>query len=90
MRNVFFNYIIYHCLIIEGRRNISLLWSNTEYEQMRKRSVEFLRKFQNHGIKIARVNSICVAKHVVFFNILRVSDVIRPFLIIARHWYWFK
>ena len=32
--------------------------------------VEFLSKFQCHGIKIYRVNSIRVAKSVIFFNIL--------------------
>ena len=30
----------------------------TKYKTMRKRMIEFLRKFENRGIKIARVNSI--------------------------------
>ena len=32
---------------------------------------EFLSKFQGSGFKIVRVNSIRVAKQVIFFNILR-------------------
>ena len=42
-----------------------------EYEQMRKFMIKFLSKFQSRGIKIARVNSIPVAKPSIFFNILR-------------------
>ena len=42
----------------------------TKYEQnMRKRIVEFLSKFQGHDIKIRRVNSIRAAKPFIFFNI---------------------
>ena len=32
--------------------------------------VEFLIEFQGRGIKIARVNSIRIAKPLIFFNIL--------------------
>ena len=42
-----------------------------EYEQVWKWMVEFLSKFQGRGIKIGRVNSICVAKPLIFLNILR-------------------
>ena len=42
-----------------------------EYEQMWKWIFEFLSKFHGRGIKIARVNSILVAKPLIFFNILR-------------------
>ena len=38
---------------------------------MWKWMVEFLSKFHVRGIKIDRVNSIRVAKSVIFFNILR-------------------
>ena len=49
--------------------------------------VEFRSKFQGRVIKISRVNSICVAKPLFFFNIffdrigllLAVSDVIMSF-----------
>ena len=44
----------------------------TEYEQMWKWMVEFLRKFQGSGINIDVVNSIRVTKPLIFFNILRV------------------
>ena len=42
-----------------------------EYEQMWKCMVEFLSKFQGYGIKIDRVDSIRLAKSMIFFNILR-------------------
>ena len=42
-----------------------------EYEQMWKWIIEFLSKFQGGGIKIDRVNSIRVARSMIFFNILR-------------------
>ena len=42
-----------------------------EYEYMRKGIVEFFSKFLGCGIKIARVNSIDVAKPWIFFNMLR-------------------
>ena len=35
---------------------------NTKYKNMRKWMVEFLRKFENRSIKIARVNSILITK----------------------------
>ena len=50
---------------------VSLSKYVTECEQMWKWMVEFLRKFQGRGIKIDRVNSIRVAKPLIFFNILR-------------------
>ena len=43
----------------------------TEHGQMLKWMVEFLSKFQGSVIKIERVNSILVAKPLIFFNILR-------------------
>ena len=36
----------------------------TKYKNMRKWMVEFLRKFDNRGIKIARVNSILITKSI--------------------------
>ena len=42
-----------------------------KYEQMWQFMAEFLTKFQDRGIKIARVNSIRVAKPLIFFDILR-------------------
>ena len=51
----------------------SNLWLSkyvAEYEQMWKRMVEFL-KFQCRCIKIDNVNSIRVAKSMIFFTILR-------------------
>ena len=47
-------------------------WSKyvAEYEQMWKWMVESINKFQRRGIKIDRVNSIRVAKSMIFFNIL--------------------
>ena len=36
----------------------------TKYRNMRKWIVEFQRKFNNHGIKMARVNSIIVTKSI--------------------------
>ena len=42
-----------------------------EYELMWKWMVEFLSKLQGSGIKIDRVNSIRVAKSIIFFNICR-------------------
>ena len=44
----------------------------TEYEQMRKRIVEFLSKFQGRGIQISRVNSIRVSKLFVYLLLVRV------------------
>ena len=43
-----------------------------EYKQMGKWMLKFLSKFQGRGTKIDRVNSIPVAKSMIFFNILRV------------------
>ena len=40
-----------------------------EYEQMWKLMVKLLSKFQGRGIKIDKVNSIRVAKSMIFFNI---------------------
>ena len=65
---------IFPYLISEGRRNCSTLWPAqkrnrdsqgtyvTKYKHMRKWIVEFLRKFESRGIKIARVNSILITK----------------------------
>ena len=50
---------------------VTLIKYVTEYEQMWKRMGQFLSKFQGIGIKIDRVNSIGVAKPLIFFNILR-------------------
>ena len=36
----------------------------TKYKHMRKWKVKFLRKFENRGIKIARVNSIRITKSI--------------------------
>ena len=69
-------------LISEDRRSISCLRPtqrrNRVHERIRyqictneKTVVEFLSKFQDRGIKIARVNSILVAKPLFFLNILR-------------------
>ena len=35
-----------------------------KYENMQKRMVEFLGKFENRGIEIARVNSIIITKSI--------------------------
>ena len=42
--------------------NINLRKHVTKYKTIRKRMVEFLKKFENRGIKIARVNSILITK----------------------------
>ena len=67
---------IYPCLIIgEGRRNSSTFdrHSNetatvrkhvTKYKYMRKLMLVFLGKFENRGIKIARVSSIRITKSI--------------------------
>ena len=34
----------------------------TKYKNMQKLMIKFLRKFEKHGIKIARVNSIFITK----------------------------
>ena len=36
----------------------------TKYKSMHKRIVEFLRKFENHGIKSTLVNSILITKSI--------------------------
>ena len=57
----------------EGRRKFNeKMWAKyvAEYEHMRIWMVEFLSKFHGHGIKIARMNSILVAKPLIFFNII--------------------
>ena len=68
-------------LISEERWNMKLRPSHVEpvtlrkyvaeYKQMWKLMVEFLSKFQGQVIHIDRVNSIRVAKSMIFFNILR-------------------
>ena len=42
-----------------------------EYEKMLKCIVEFLSKFQDRGTQIDRVNSIRLAKPLIFFNITK-------------------
>ena len=47
----------------------------TQYKHMRKWMVEFIRKFQNSGIKITLVNSIRITKSsnlLLFFTVFRV------------------
>ena len=47
--------------------------------------VQFLSKFQSHGIKIDRVNSIRAAKPMIFFNILRaVASLLSEVIISCR------
>ena len=67
---------IYPCLIIsEGRRNCSTFdWHSNEtatvrihvskYKHIRKLMLVFLGKFENRGIKIARVNSTHITKNI--------------------------
>ena len=66
---------IYPYLISERRRNCSTLWPAqqqnrdlrkhvTKHKNMWEWMVEFLRKFENRGIKIARVNSILITKSI--------------------------
>ena len=66
--------------ISEGRQNIRALHRHSaetvtlceyvpEHEQMYKWMVEFFSKFQGRGIKMNRVNSIPVAKSLIFLNI---------------------
>ena len=66
---------IYPYLISEGWRNCANLWPVqqqpvalckhvTKYKHMRKWMVEFFRKSESCGFKIARVNSICIAKSI--------------------------
>ena len=47
----------------------------TKYKKQRQWMVEFLRKFENRGIKIARVNSILITKiykfTVIYFNFVQ-------------------
>ena len=40
----------------------------TKYKHIRKWMVEFLRKFENRGIKIARVNSMRITKSINLFQ----------------------
>ena len=44
-----------------------------EYEEMWKWMVEFLSKFWGRHIRIDRVNSVRLAKSIIFFNILLVG-----------------
>ena len=71
----------YPFLISEAGRNILRFWPSQrrnrnpckyieEYQQMWKWMVEFLKNFHDRGIKIARVNSILIAKLSIFFYIL--------------------
>ena len=51
--------------------NISRMFSNVYIcSNMRKYMFKFLNKFKGSGIKIARVNSIRIAKPMIFLNIL--------------------
>ena len=47
----------------------------TKYKTMRKWTVEFIRKFENRGIKISRVNSILITKSInlQLFNLILYS-----------------
>ena len=45
-----------------SNETVTLRKHATKYENMRKWMDEFLRKFENHDIKIARVNSINITK----------------------------
>ena len=47
-----------------SNETVTLRNHSTKYKNMRKWMVEFLRKFENRGIKIARVNSIHIAKSI--------------------------
>ena len=40
----------------------------TKYKHMRKLMLVFIGKFENRGIKIARVNSIRITKLLIYFN----------------------
>ena len=90
---------IYPCLIIsEGRRNCSTFdhHSNetatvrkhvTKSKHMQKFMLVFLIKFQNRGIKIARVNSIRITKSInllSFCMVLGVRCDVDIFKLIAR------
>ena len=68
---------IYPYLISEGRGNCPTLWPAKQgnrdsqetkhvnkYKHMINPIVEFLIEFENRGIKIARVNSICITKSI--------------------------
>ena len=73
---------IFPYLISEGKRNIQRFWPSqrrnrypeqyvAEYKEMWKWKIKFFTKFQGRGIKIARVNSILLAKPLIYFNIVR-------------------
>ena len=47
-----------------SNETVTVMKHVTKYKNMRKWMVEFLRKFENHGIKIARVNSIRITKSI--------------------------
>ena len=49
-----------------------------EYEQMWKWMGEFLSKFHGRGIKIDRVNSIRIAKLMIFFDIMCIAPWVTP------------
>ena len=78
---------IYPCLISEESRNCSSLPHSNEtvtlmkhvakYKNIRKWMVVFLRKIESRGIKIARVNSICIIKAI---NLLSFFTVVMIFL----------
>ena len=46
----------------QSNETVTLSKHITKYKHMRKWMVEYLRKFDNRGIKIARVNSIRIRK----------------------------
>ena len=56
-----------------SNKTVTLRKHVTKYKNMRKWMVEFLRKFENRGIKIARVNSIITksTSFVIYFNFVR-------------------
>ena len=51
-----------------GIKTVTLSEYVDEFEEMCKWIIEFLSKFQGRGIKINRVNLICVAKQLIFFS----------------------
>ena len=57
-------------------KTVTLKKHVTKYKNMRKWMVEFLRKFENRGIKTAQVNSIRIIKSIKFqlFTLILYGD----------------
>ena len=53
-----------------SNETVTLKKDVTKYKNMRKCIIEFLRKFEYRGIKIARVNSILITKSIDFTVII--------------------